>query len=48
MDWVAASRLHLVDIAVTRAVGFMPVYVVGVAPGPTYAYLSSQGRARGR
>jgi lathosterol oxidase len=39
MDWLAASRLHLVDIAVTRAVGFVPVYVLGFAPGPTYAYL---------
>ena len=27
------------DIAVTRAVGFVPLYVLGFAPGPTYAYL---------
>ena len=39
MDWLAASRLHLADIVVTRAVGFVPVYVLGFATGPTYAYL---------
>ena len=39
LDWLAASRLHLVDIVVTRAVGFVPVYVLGFATGPTYAYL---------
>ena len=39
MDWLAASRLHLVDIAITRAVGFVPVYILGFASGPTYAYL---------
>ena len=35
LDWLAASRLHLVDIVVTRAVGFVPVYVLGFATGPT-------------
>jgi len=39
MDWLAASRLHLADIVVTRAVGFVPVYVLGFATAPTYAYL---------
>jgi sterol desaturase/sphingolipid hydroxylase (fatty acid hydroxylase superfamily) len=39
MDWLAASRLHLADIVVTRAVGFVPVYVLGFSTGPTYAYL---------
>lgn len=39
LDWLAGSRLHLVDIVVTRAVGFVPVYVMGFAHGPTYAYL---------
>ena len=39
MDWLAGSRLHLVDIVVTRAVGFVPVYVLGFATLPTYAYL---------
>jgi len=26
LDWLAASRLHLVDIVATRAVGFVPVW----------------------
>ena len=39
LDWLAGSRLHLVDILVTRAAGFVPVYVLGFAPAPTYAYL---------
>jgi sterol desaturase/sphingolipid hydroxylase (fatty acid hydroxylase superfamily) len=39
LDWLAGSRLHLVDIIVTRAVGFVPVYVLGFATAPTYFYL---------
>ena len=39
MDWLAASRIHLVDAVVTRAVGFVPLYVLGFAPQPVYAYL---------
>lgn len=39
LDWLAGSRLHLIDIVVTRAAGFVPVYVLGFAPAPTYAYL---------
>jgi sterol desaturase/sphingolipid hydroxylase (fatty acid hydroxylase superfamily) len=39
LDWLAGSRLHLVDIVVTRALSFVPLYVLGFAPGPTYAYL---------
>jgi lathosterol oxidase len=39
LDWLAGSRLHLVDVVVTRAAGFVPIYVLGFAPAPTYAYL---------
>jgi len=39
LDWLAGSRLHLIDIVVTRAAGFVPIYVLGFAPAPTYAYL---------
>jgi lathosterol oxidase len=39
MDWLAASRLHLVDIVVVRAVTFIPLYVLGFAEGPVFAYL---------
>jgi sterol desaturase/sphingolipid hydroxylase (fatty acid hydroxylase superfamily) len=39
MDWLAGSRIHLVDAVVTRAIGFVPLYVLGFAPGAVYAYL---------
>ena len=39
MDWLASSRLHLVDIVITRALSFVPLYVLGFAAGPTDAYL---------
>ena len=34
MDWLAGSRLHLVDIAVTRGLTYVPIYVLGFAEGP--------------
>jgi sterol desaturase/sphingolipid hydroxylase (fatty acid hydroxylase superfamily) len=39
MDWLAASRIHLVDAVVTRALAFVPLYVLGFSTGPVYAYL---------
>ena len=39
MDWLAGSRLHLVDIAVTRGLTYVPIYVLGFAEGPLFAYL---------
>ena len=39
MDWLAGSRMHLVDVLVTRALVFVPLYVLGFAPPPVYAYL---------
>lgn len=39
MDWLAGSRLHLVDIAVTRAWVFLPLYALGFGQAPVYAYL---------
>ena len=39
MDWLASSRLHIVDILVTRAFGFIPLYVLGFADTAIYAYL---------
>lgn len=39
MDWLAASRIHLADAVVTRAFGFVPLYVLGFAPPAVYAYL---------
>jgi lathosterol oxidase len=39
MDWLAASRLHLVDIVIIRAVTFVPLFICGFAPGAIFAYL---------
>ena len=39
MDWLAGSRLHLVDIVVTRGLSFVPLYVLGFTPPALYAYL---------
>ncbi|MGH9816546.1 MAG: sterol desaturase family protein [Candidatus Acidiferrales bacterium] len=39
MDWLAASRLHLVDIVIVRAVTFIPLFILGFANGPVFAYL---------
>ena len=39
MDWLAGSRLHLVDVAVTRGLTYVPIYLLGFADGPLFAYL---------
>jgi lathosterol oxidase len=39
MDWLAGSRLHLVDVAVTRGLTYAPIYVLGFGDGPLFAYL---------
>jgi lathosterol oxidase len=39
MDWLAGSRLHLVDVAVTRGLTYVPIYLLGFADGPLVAYL---------
>jgi len=40
MDWLAGSRLHIVDIVVTRAFAFLPLYIIGFANPALYAYLA--------
>ncbi len=40
LDWLAASRLHLVDIVITRAAAFVPLYVMGFDPLVIGAYLA--------
>jgi sterol desaturase/sphingolipid hydroxylase (fatty acid hydroxylase superfamily) len=40
LDWLAGSRMHLVDVIVTRAVAFLPVFVLGFAAPALYAYLA--------
>jgi sterol desaturase/sphingolipid hydroxylase (fatty acid hydroxylase superfamily) len=39
MDWLAGSRIHVVDAVLTRAVAFIPVFLLGFAPSALYAYL---------
>lgn len=40
MDWLAGSRLHLVDVVVTRALVLLPLAVLGFTPAAIYAYLT--------
>ena len=39
MDWLAGSRMHVVDVLLTRAVSFLPIFVFGFAAPALYAYL---------
>jgi len=39
IDWLAGSRLHLVDVVITRGFTFVPLALLGFANGPVYAYL---------
>jgi lathosterol oxidase len=39
MDWLAGSRLHLVDVVVTRAAVVLPVFALGFDPRAVAAYL---------
>lgn len=39
MDWLAGSRLHLVDVVVTRSLSFVPLYILGFDDGPLFAYV---------
>jgi lathosterol oxidase len=40
MDWLAGSRLHLVDVAVTRGLTYVPIYVFGFSEAPLFAYIA--------
>jgi sterol desaturase/sphingolipid hydroxylase (fatty acid hydroxylase superfamily) len=39
MDWLASSRLHLLEIFANRLLGYLPIFVLGFAPAAVYAYL---------
>jgi sterol desaturase/sphingolipid hydroxylase (fatty acid hydroxylase superfamily) len=39
LDWLAGSRIHLVDALTTRTAGFVPVFVLGFSAPALYAYL---------
>ena len=40
MDWLAGSRLHLVDAVVTRGLTYVPVYVLGFSQSAIVVYLA--------
>lgn len=40
MDWIAGSRLHLLEIVIIRGGTFMPLYLLGFAQPAVYAYLA--------
>ena len=40
VDWLAGSRLHLIDIFVTRAFSYIPLYVLGFSMPVFYAYVA--------
>lgn len=39
MDWLAGSRTHFIDIFFTRAMTFIPLYVLGFSPAVFNAYI---------
>ena len=39
MDWLASSRLHVVEIIANRFVGYLPIFILGFSPSAVYAYL---------
>ena len=39
MDWLASSRLHVVELLATRLAGYLPIFIFGFAPSALYAYL---------
>lgn len=40
VDWLAGSRLHLVDIVFTRAFAYVPLYVCGISMSVFYTYVA--------
>lgn len=40
MDWIAGSRLHLIDVIVTRGLVLLPLVVLGFDERAVYAYLA--------
>ncbi|MFY9255817.1 MAG: sterol desaturase family protein [Fuerstiella sp.] len=40
MDWLAGSRLHIVDAVATRALTYVPIYILGFSETALYAYVA--------
>nr|WP_281417323.1 sterol desaturase family protein [Plastoroseomonas hellenica] len=43
MDWLAGSRLHILEPLVTRAMVMLPAFILGAEPGPMLAYVVFAG-----
>ena len=39
MDWLAGSRVHLIEVILTRSAVLMPLVILGFAPGAVNAYV---------
>ncbi len=39
LDWIAGSRLHLVDVVITRGFTLLPIVLIGFSRPAVYAYL---------
>ncbi len=39
MDWLASSRMHVVEIVLLRGISIIPMYALGFAQAPLYAYI---------
>ena len=39
MDWLASSRMHVVEIILLRGISIIPMYALGFGQGPLYAYI---------
>ena len=39
MDWLAGSRLHLVDALITRAASYIPIYILGFSQRAIVVYI---------
>ncbi len=39
MDWLAGSRLHLFDVAVTRGLTYIPIYILGFSEKALFVYI---------
>jgi lathosterol oxidase len=39
MDWLAGSRLHILDAVTTRATTYVPIYILGFAEPALFAYV---------
>lgn len=40
IDWLAGSRLHILDVVVTRAFSYAPIYLLGFSMPVFYAYVA--------